>query len=94
MQTAGGYTRTKNSIRNSTVAILLQFISLLVGFFSRKIFLDYLGTEVLGLNSTAASLLGFLNIAERDQFFFRRVFGHRRQVVGKEIANLRTDVDQ
>ena len=64
MQQGGGYTRTWNSIRNSTVAVLLQFISLLVGFFSRKIFLDYLGTEVLGLNSTAASLLGFLNIAE------------------------------
>ena len=64
MQAGGGYTRTKNSIRNSTVALLLQFISLLVGFFSRKIFLDYLGTEVLGLNSTASSLLGFLNIAE------------------------------
>ncbi|MBO4844111.1 MAG: sugar transporter [Bacteroidales bacterium] len=64
MQTGGGYTRTWNSIRNSTVAVLLQFVSLLVGFFSRKIFLDYLGTEVLGLNSTASSLLGFLNIAE------------------------------
>ena len=49
MQAGGGYSRTWNSIRNSTVAVLLQFISLLVGFFSRKIFLDYLGTEVLGL---------------------------------------------
>ena len=64
MQSGGGYTRTWNSVKNSTVALLLQFVSLLVGFFSRKIFLDYLGTEVLGLNSTASSLLGFLNIAE------------------------------
>ena len=64
MQSGGGYTRTWNSIRNSTVAVLLQFVALLVGFFSRKIFLDYLGTEILGLNSTASSLLGFLNIAE------------------------------
>ena len=46
------------------MALLLQFISLLLGFFSRKIFLDYLGTEVLGLNSTASSLLSFLNLAE------------------------------
>lgn len=60
----GGYIRTKNSIRNSVVAVLLQFIALLIGFFSRKIFIDYLGTEVLGLSSTASSLLGFLNIAE------------------------------
>lgn len=64
MQTVGGYSRTRNSIRNGTVALLLQFVSLLVGFFSRKIFLDYLGTEILGLTSTASSLLGFLNIAE------------------------------
>lgn len=46
------------------MALLLQFIALLLGFFSRKIFLDYLGTEVLGLNSTASSLLSFLNLAE------------------------------
>ena len=59
-----GYTRTKNSIRNSVVAVLFQVIALTVGFFSRKIFIDYLGTEVLGLSSTASSLLGFLNLAE------------------------------
>lgn len=60
----GGYTRTKNSIRNSVVAVLFQVIALTIGFFSRKIFIDYLGTEVLGLSSTASSLLGFLNLAE------------------------------
>ena len=93
MQTAGGYTRTKNSIRNSTVAILLQFISLLVGFFSRKIFLDYLGTEVLGLNSTAASLLGFLNIAELgigaaiSVTLYKPIFQGDRQTI-KEIVGL------
>ena len=46
------------------VAVLFQVIALTIGFFSRKIFIDYLGTEVLGLSSTASSLLGFLNIAE------------------------------
>ena len=64
MQSGGGYTRTKNSIRNSVVAVLFQVVALLIGFFSRKIFIDYLGTEVLGLSSTASSLLGFLNLAE------------------------------
>lgn len=33
-------------------------------FYSRKIFLEYLGNEILGLNSTAQNLLQFLNIAE------------------------------
>lgn len=60
----GDYARTRKSIRNSLVAICIQIVSLLVGFWSRKLFLDYLGTEVLGLNTTAASILGFLNLAE------------------------------
>jgi len=59
-----GYERTRKGVRNSFVAVAVQVVSLLVGFFSRKIFLDYLGTEVLGLNTTASSLLNFLNLAE------------------------------
>lgn len=58
------YQRTRNSLRNSFVAVGLQILSLLVGFWSRRIFLNYLGTEVLGLNTTATSLLNFLNLAE------------------------------
>ena len=42
----------------------MYFISLILQFFSRKIFLDYLGTEILGLNTTATNLLQFLNLAE------------------------------
>lgn len=60
----GSYQRTKNSLRNSLVAVGFQVISLLIGFWSRRIFLNHLGTEVLGLNTTAQSLLGFLNLAE------------------------------
>ena len=58
------YQRTKNSLRNSFVAVSLQVVSLLIGFWSRRIFLNHLGTEVLGLNTTANSLLNFLNLAE------------------------------
>ena len=39
-------------------------IQLVLGFYSRKIFLNYLGTEVLGLNTTATNILELLNIAE------------------------------
>ena len=46
------------------MAIVIQILSLIVGFISRKIFLDFLGTEILGLNTTATSILNFLNIAE------------------------------
>ena len=64
MSGSQNYLRTKKSLRNSVVALSLQIVTLLVGFFSRKIFLDYLGTEILGLNTTATSLLNFLNLAE------------------------------
>ncbi|WP_294617822.1 lipopolysaccharide biosynthesis protein [uncultured Bacteroides sp.] len=56
--------RTAKSIKNAQVALVFYFINLVLQFFSRKIFLDYLGAEVLGLNTTAQNLLGFLNLAE------------------------------
>ena len=64
MSQAPSYSRTKKSLRNSAVALSLQVVTLLVGFFSRKIFLDYLGTEILGLNTTATSILNGLNLLE------------------------------
>lgn len=64
MAEKGTYARTAKSLQNSLVAIVIQVVSLLVGFWSRKVFLDGLGTEILGLNTTAASLLNFLNLAE------------------------------
>lgn len=42
----------------------MYFVNLVLQFFSRKIFLNYLGTEILGLNTTASNLLQFLNLAE------------------------------
>lgn len=56
--------RTAKSLKNAKVALCFYFINLVLQFFSRKIFLDYLGAEVLGLNTTAQNLLGFLNLAE------------------------------
>ena len=56
--------RTTQSIKNAGVNIFFFAIQLIVGFWSRKVFYDYLGSEVLGLDTTAQSLLEFLNIAE------------------------------
>ena len=56
--------RTAKSIKNSVVALAFYFVGLVLQFFSRKIFLDYLGADVLGLNTTATNLLQFLNLAE------------------------------
>ena len=56
--------RTKRTIQNSKVSLILFLIQILVGFYSRKIFLDYLGDEVIGLNTTLGNILSFLNLAE------------------------------
>ena len=56
--------RTQKSLKNAQVTLIFYFIQLVLGFFSRKAFFDYLGSEVLGLNTTASNLLGFLNLAE------------------------------
>ena len=56
--------RTAKSIKNSMVAMGFYFVNLVLQFFSRKIFLEYLGTEILGLNTTASNLLQFINLAE------------------------------
>jgi len=56
--------RTSLSIKNAKFALIFYIINLVLSFFSRKVFIDYLGTEILGLNTTLLNLLGFLNLAE------------------------------
>ena len=56
--------RTVQSIKNARISLFFSVFVLVLGFFSRKILIDCLGVEVLGLNTTATNLLGFLNLAE------------------------------
>ena len=56
--------RTVQSIKNARVSLFFSVLVLVLGFFSRKILIDCLGAEVLGLNTTATNLLGFLYLAE------------------------------
>lgn len=56
--------RTKRTIQNSKVSLSFFLIQIFVGFYSRKIFLEYLGDEVIGLNTTLGNILSFLNLAE------------------------------
>lgn len=56
--------RTEYTLKNAKVGALCYFASLLVSFFSRRIFLEQLGADFLGFTGTLASILGFLNIAE------------------------------
>lgn len=55
---------TSKSAKNSVVALVFYILNMGLQFVSRKVFIDYLGEELLGLNTTITSLLQFLNIAE------------------------------
>jgi O-antigen/teichoic acid export membrane protein len=57
-------TRTQKSIINAEVGLISYLISLLLAFFSRKIFLDNLGAEFIGLTGTLNNILILLNLSE------------------------------
>lgn len=56
--------RVKKTLLNARVNLIFYFLSLILAFFSRKIFLDCLGAAFIGLSGTLQNLLGFLNLAE------------------------------
>lgn len=56
--------RVKKSLKNAKVNLLFYFITLVLSFISRKVFLDYLGADFIGLIGTLQNLIGFLNLAE------------------------------
>lgn len=60
----GEVSRTKRTLQNSRMSLTLFLVQIVVGFYSRKVFLDYLGAEVLGLNTTLGNILSFMNLAE------------------------------
>lgn len=56
--------RVHKSILNAEVNLVFYFLTLFLAFFSRKIFLDCLGADFIGLTGTLGNILGYLNLAE------------------------------
>ena len=56
--------RTKNSIKNISVGIFTQVIMTVLGFISRKVFLDNLDVTYLGLNGLLTNVLSMLGLLE------------------------------
>jgi O-antigen/teichoic acid export membrane protein len=56
--------RTKNSVRNILIGMASQIIIAILGFVSRKIFLDSLGIEYLGVNGLLTNLLSMMALVE------------------------------
>lgn len=56
--------RLKHSFKNITIGILTQVSITLLGFISRRVFLNSLGTEYMGLNGLLTNVLSMLSLVE------------------------------
>ena len=56
--------RVHRSVMNIKVGMLFYILSLILAFFSRKIFLDCLGAEFIGLTGMLMNIMSFLSVAE------------------------------
>ena len=85
--------RVRKSILNAEVNLLFYFLTLFLTFFSRKIFLDCLGAEFIGLTGTLNNILGYLNLSELGigacigYFLFKPLQTSNRQEI-QEILSL------
>ena len=85
--------RVRKSMINAEVNLLFYFLMLFLNFFSRKIFLDNLGADFIGLSGTLSSILGYLNLAELGitacigYFLFKPLQSNNRKEI-QEILSL------
>ena len=56
--------RLNNSLKNMYIAMFSQIIITLLGFITRKIFIDSLGAEYLGINGLLTNVLSMLSLVE------------------------------
>ena len=86
--------RLYKSYLNARVNLIFYFITLVLSFFSRKIFLDSLGADFVGLTGTLQNLLGFLNLAEMGIgaaigfVLYRPLFEQNREKINEIISVL------
>lgn len=56
--------RTKNSIRNSTVSIVTQVLTVIINFVVKTVFIHTLGSEYLGVNGLFSNIITMLSLAD------------------------------
>lgn len=84
--------RVKKTLLNARVNLVFYFLTLVLSFFSRKIFLDCLGADFVGLTGTLQNLLGFLNLAELGigsaigYVLYKPIFEHDRTKINEIIS--------
>lgn len=84
--------RTRKSIKNAQISLFYYFVQIILGFWSRKVFFEYLGSEILGLDTTATNLLSFLNLAEMGIstavgfFLYKPLYDHDTKSINEIVA--------
>ena len=84
--------RLHKSFLNARVNLIFYFLTLVLAFFSRKIFLDTLGADFVGLTGTLQNLLGFLNLAEMGigaaigYVLYKPLFDQNREKINEIIS--------
>ena len=56
--------RTSNSLKNIKIGITNKLITMILSFVSRRLFIQYIGIEYLGINGLFAEILGVLSLAD------------------------------
>lgn len=56
--------RTESSIKNIKTGILLQIVTVVFGFIARKVFVSYMGIELLGINGLLSNVISMLSLVE------------------------------
>ena len=86
--------RLHKSFLNARVNLIFYFITLALSFVSRKVFLDCLGADFVGLTVTLLNLLGFLNIVELGiglaigYVLYKPLFDNNQEKIGEIISVL------
>lgn len=84
--------RQKKSLLNANINIIFYFVSAVLAFFSRKIFLQYLGDDFMGLTGTIGNMLGLMNMAELGigtavgVSLYKPIFDNDRQKINEIIS--------
>ena len=79
---------------NMKVGMLFYLLSLVLSFFSRKVFLDCLGAEFMGLTGVLQNILSYLNVAELGigtsitYFLYKPIEQNDRQKIGEVMSVL------
>ena len=86
--------RLHKSYLNARVNVFFYLVTLFISFFSRKIFLEKLGADFVGLTGTMGNLLGFLNLAELGigasigYVLYKPIFENNREKIREVISVL------